>query len=278
MSLASLVSPTSLRPYLSSLALRQFRSTGLLAAAGAVDSPLFLLDYLLRFVRVAILLSLWRIVFGARGAVSGLPLDAVLTYTLISQVFADQLMVRTGVETAVWNGGIATRFLQPMSLPLQMLAGTAGGWGLGLVCFSLPLLLIAPLLGVRAVPADAASAALFVLSLALGVVVGLAVDFLYAGLLVTMRWNIWEVQRLRVAVETILSGSLLPLALLPWGMGAVFSWLPFAAMASAPLRIYTGTGDPLPLLLLQAGWAIVLCPAASWLWRSHRERLVIYGG
>ena len=42
-----------------------------------------------------------------------------------------------------------------------------------MVCLSLPLLLIAPLLGVRAAPADAVSAALFVLSLALGIVVGL---------------------------------------------------------------------------------------------------------
>jgi ABC-2 type transport system permease protein len=58
----------------------------------------------------------------------------------------------------------------------------------------------------------------------------------------------------------------------------VFGWLPFAAMASAPLRIYTGTGDPVPLLLLQLGWSVALWPVAYWSWNRNRQRLVSYGG
>ena len=86
------------------------------------------------------------------------------------------------------------------------------------------------------------------------------------------------VEGIRNAVGTLLSGSLLPLALYPWGLGELFSWLPFASTASAPLRIYTGTGDPRRLLLVQAGWAIVLWPLALWLWRANRERLASHGG
>jgi ABC-type uncharacterized transport system permease subunit len=82
---------------------------------------------------------------------------------------------------------------------------------------------------------------------------------------------------LRGAILGVLSGALLPLAILPWGLGKVFDWLPFASMASAPLRIYTGTGS-WPVLLLQAGWAVVLWLVAAWLWRACRERLVGYGG
>ena len=37
----------------------------------------------------------------------------------------------------------------------------------------------------------------------------------------------------------LMSGALLPLAYYPWGLGEVFAWLPFAAMAWAPLAIYT---------------------------------------
>ena len=47
------------------------------------------------------------------------------------------------------------------------------------------------------------------------------------------------------------------LALMPWGIGDVLGYLPFASMASAPLRIYTGTGDPALLLGLQAFWLAV---------------------
>ena len=68
------------------------------------------------------------------------------------------------------------------------------------------------------------------------------------------------------------------LALLPAGIGAVFGWLPFASMASAPLQLYIGTGDATRLLALQVGWSLLLWPLARWLWRISRERMVSYGG
>ena len=49
-------------------------------------------------------------------------------------------------------------------------------------------------------------------------------------------------------------------------------------MAWAPLAIFTGIGQPGPLLLSQLLWAVVLWPAADWLWRANREKLVGYGG
>ena len=90
--------------------------------------------------------------------------------------------------------------------------------------------------------------------------------------------SMWLLGSFRAAVGTLLSGALLPLALLPWGLGQVLEWLPFAATASAPLRIVTGTGEPLPLLALQGAWALALWPLVGWLWRVNRERVVSHGG
>jgi ABC-type uncharacterized transport system permease subunit len=253
--------------------------TALMAASSYVgDSPLFLLDYLLRFLRVAVLLSLWRIIFAGRGEESGMTLDAVLTYTLVAAVFAEQLACRTDLHMALWQGSIATRYLRPMGLVGQFAAEAAGRWAFGFACFSLPLLLVAPLLGVRPLPAGPAAGALFVVSLALAVTIGLAVEFVFGALTVLLDVGVWAVQQLRYATDVVLSGALLPLALLPWGLGDVFAWLPFASMASAPLQIYTGTGDALRLLAVQAAWAAVLWPLTLWLWRANRQRLVCYGG
>jgi ABC-2 type transport system permease protein len=79
-------------------------------------------------------------------------------------------------------------------------------------------------------------------------------------------------------VATLLSGSLLPLAYYPWGIGELFAWLPFASLAWAPLAIFTAAGDPLLLLARQAGWSLLLWPLVGWYWRSNREKLVAYGG
>jgi ABC-2 type transport system permease protein len=148
----------------------------------------------------------------------------------------------------------------------------------GLALFSLPLLVIAPLLGVNPLPAGPAAALLFVPSLGLAIAVGLALELFFAGLIFVLNQPVWVIGRMQVAATALLSGSLLPLALLPWGIGGVFSWLPFASMASAPLQIYAGTGDAALLLLVQAVWAAALWPLSLWLWRANRERLVAYGG
>ncbi len=242
------------------------------------DSPLFLMDYLLRLLRVIVLLAIWRTILAGRGAVSGMTLGSVLTYTLIAEVFAGQLSPRTELDTALWNGSIVGRMIQPLGMFGQFTAELFGRWLFEFGVFSLPLLLCAPLLGVDPRPSSLAAAGLFVVSLMLAISVGLAIEFVFGGLLVVLALPLWAVSQMRAAITTLLSGALVPLALLPPGVGALFAWLPFAAMASAPLRIYTGAGDPLGLLALQVAWSLLLWPLAHWLWRVSRERMVAYGG
>ena len=257
---------------------KYWKTAAMTATSYAGDSLLFLVDYLMRLLRVLVLLALWRTLAGRGVESTGMTLASLLTYTLIAEVFAEQLAVRTSLETALWEGSIATRFLRPVGMFGQLTAEMVGRWGFGFVVFSLPLLCAAPLLGVNPLPANLEAGVLFAVSLLLAISVGLAVEFIFGALMVFLESSVYAVNRLRAAVVTLLSGALVPLALLPPGLGAVFEWLPFAAMASAPLRIYTGTGNAWFLIPLQAGWSVVLWPAAHLLWRANRQRLVSYGG
>ena len=259
--------------------LRKYWKTATMSATSYTgDSPLFLLDYLLRLIRVVVLLSLWRIILADKGVPAGYTVAIVLTYTLIAEVFAEQLDCTTELPAALWNGTIATRFLHPLGLFSQFMAETVGRWTFAFLTFSLPLLLLAPLLGVNTFPASVEAGLFFVLSLVLAVTVGFAIEFIFGAIMVTLEQNVWTSANMRHAISTLLSGALIPLALLPWGLGEVFTWLPFASMASAPLRIYTGTGDPLMLIGLQIFWSLLLWPVANWLWSRSRERLASYGG
>lgn len=248
------------------------------ATAQIGDNPLFLFDYGLRLLRVAVLLALWRALFAGRGVVGGMTVESVLTYTVIAEAFRSQLECRgSGVDGALWDGSIATRFLRPLSIFSQFAAEMLGRWLFGFCWFSIPLLLLSPLLGANPGPAGPAAAGAFTLSLALGVSVGLALEFIF-GAVVFLAKSVFAAAMVRDAAVTLFSGGLLPLALLPWGLGDALSWSPFAAMASTPLRIYTGAGEPLALLPLQAGWSLVLWLAAFYLWRARQERIVTYGG
>ncbi len=258
--------------------MRGYWQTALMAATELGDSPLFLMDYALRLLRVVVLVALWRSILAAGQSGSPMSLGAVLTYTVAAEAFAQQLTVRTTLANAFWEGTIVMRFLQPAGVLRQFGAETAGRSAVHFLLFSIPLLLVAPLLGVDPRPASPAAGALFPVSLALAIAVGLAVDFIFGALTAALEQPVWLVDWVRTALVTLLAGSLLPLALYPWGLGQLFAWLPFAAMAWVPLAIYTGAGAPVPLLLAQVSWACALWPLCLWLWRANREKLVAYGG
>jgi ABC-type uncharacterized transport system permease subunit len=259
--------------------LRQYGKSAAMAAVGYVgESRLFLFSMLLRLLRVLLLLSVWRMVLAGKGTVSGMTLGSVLTYTLAAEMFADILQCRTWLEDAFWSGAIITRMVRPMSLFAQFTSEMFGPVLVGLVTFSLPLFLCAPLLGVNPLPASGSAALLFLVSLALAVSVGLALEYIFAGLAILFEMPPYALTRLRAAVGALLSGALLPLALLPWNLGSVLAWLPFASQASAPLRIYTGTGAAPSLLATQAVWSVLLWPVAHRIWRLGRERMVSFGG
>jgi ABC-type uncharacterized transport system permease subunit len=261
------------------MSLAKYTKTASMAAASyASEGYLFLADYVLGAVRVALLIAIWRMVLRPDGGASGLTLGAVLTYTLIAQAFGEQLEPRAGITNTMWDGTFAAHFTRPMNIVGQLVAEMLGRWLPGLLCFSLPLLLAAPLFGVDPRPVDAAHGALFLTSLLFALAVALPLDFIQGALTVQLEMGPWVLDRLRNAIQLVVSGALIPLALLPWGLGDAFQWLPFAAMASTPLRIYTGTGAPLPLMAGQLVWAAALWPVAGWLWSANRERLSTYGG
>ena len=259
--------------------LHKYGKTAAMAATSYTgDSPLFLIDYLVRFLRVAVLLTIWRVILAHKAPGDGMTLASVLTYTLVAEVFGAQLAPRTGLDWALWQGTIVGRMLQPLGMFGQFSAEAAGRWFFEFGAFSIPLLLLAPVLGVNPLPASGHAAGLFSLSLVLAISVGLALEFIFGALLVLWALPLWAVYQIRNAVTMLLSGALLPLALLPPAVGALFSWLPFASMASAPLQIYVGKGDTGMLLALQVAWSLALWPLAQWLWHIGRERMVSYGG
>jgi len=258
---------------------RAHLATARIAAFGPLSDGLWaVFPIALRFVRVLILLSIWPTLIPAGSVVSGYGLGAVLTYSLVAEAFSAQLDVRTPIGVALWNGAIATRFTWPMPLATQYAAEMAGEWALPLLLVSAPLLLLAPLLGVDPRPASAAALGLFMVSLGLAMAIGIAIDMACVVLIVRIDLGPTVLDAARNVVQAICSGAWIPLALLPFHLGAVFQWLPFASAASAPLRIYTGTGDPLPLIALQVAWAAVLIAGVRVAWDRTRERVALYGG
>ena len=254
------------------------RLTRLEATAPVSGGVLYFLGgYFVRFARTLLLLSIWRTIFSTAGNPE--ELDAVLRYTMLAAIFWQQVDVRTTASTTYWEGNAASRFLRPLNIFGQYIAETVGKWIPGLLLSGLPLVLLTPMLRVDLRPADSATLLAFVFSLVLGMACGFAMDFILAGVMVFLGNAHYIAHQIRAAFMLLLSGALIPLHLLPFGIGGVLEWLPFATMASAPLSIYAGTaGDVARILLLQLGWGVILWILAVFTWRKNRQKLVVFGG
>lgn len=260
--------------------MKKLLTTASLSASRAFDGGLFYMlgDYLLRLARLVILLMVWRSL-AAQGADLGeFSLQQLLVYTLLASVLSDQLNVVTPATTAFWEGSLISRYLRPLPILVQLMAETVGSWLPGLLLYSVPMLLLSPFIGLfvgiplidRRTP--------FLLSLLLSIMLGFALDFLFAALVIRLKNANYAAYSIRQAITKLFSGAVIPFALLPWGVGNILERLPFASLASAPLLIFVGFGDPGALIGDQLFWNIVLWPLALFAFRRSQERMVSYGG
>lgn len=268
------------RPRTASRTLRALVETGHLCATQAFSGGILnvLGTWILRAVSTIVLLHVWRSMLAEGAGTEGLGASEVLTYVLLSAILSEQLNVVSPASMSFWEGTLANRYTRPLSVVAQLVAETMGRWIPHLLFFSLPMLAVAPLLGVRILPASPAAGLSFVLGLALAICLGFALDLVFASLALYIKNAGWMALMIRNAFFTLFSGALIPFRLLPWGLGDVLELLPFGSLASAPLSLFIGSGDPIRPLLLQVFWNLLLWPFALWLWHRSEERMVAYGG
>ncbi len=256
----------NIRPYLATaqMAMRQKLNEGLVALLPRILAIL---------ARLVPLLVIWRVVM-SRGVDVDMTLAQMLSYTLAGALLADLLEVQTVLSAWNYSGELTSLYQRPMSIFGHVIAQTAGGWAPLLLFFSLPVLLLAPLVGIDTLPASP----WFPGSLLLGTSLGFAVDFLFSCLTIRMRGMSWLVHVIRMAILSLLSGAVIPFRLMPFGLERILDLQPLGSLAGAPLSLFVGTGDPARVLPLQVFWNLVLWPLAIAGFARSKERMTSYGG
>lgn len=233
-----------------------------------------LAQYLLQAGGLAALLMIWRSLFLQGVDLEGMRLSQFYTYTVLSTMLAPLLNIHTPASSWLHDGTMLGLYQRPAGVFAQLAAHTVGGWGMRLLCLSLPVLVISLACGLDMRPVSL----WFFPSLILSVLQGFAVDFLFACLLIRMRNLEWTVHCLREALTALFTGSLIPFAVLPWGIGDFLQLSPFGTLAGAPLAIFTGLAEPGLLIVTQIIWNVILWPLAIYCFNASGERMVSYGG
>lgn len=230
-------------------------------------------DIIIKICTLIPLVFLWRLVMSS-GAKVDMTLDQMLTYTVVSALLADMLVVQTPASGWLSEGVLLKLYGRPLLMLGQLAAITAGGWTPMLLLFSLPMALFSPLLGVNLMPASP----FFLLSLLLCITLGFAVDFLFACLSIKLRNMNWLIGRIRLAIVSVFSGTVIPISILPYGLTETMKYQPFASLGGAPLSIFVGTANVSETIILQMIWNLILWPLALYVFRKSQEGMVSYGG
>ena len=230
--------------------------------------------YAIRALRLLALLMLWKVLFSQGADTGGMTLPMLLSYTAASVALSELFDVRTPASSWMYEGSILSQYMRPMGIFSQLAAHTVGNWIMPLLLFSLPVLALCALMRISVVPQNL----WFFVSLPLSISLGFAIDFLFACLVIRVQNAAWLVETIRRGVTALLSGAVIPFALLPWGIGDVLALSPFARVAGASLSLFAGLESAKDILPLQIFWNAVLWPVAVLLFEKGRERMVSHGG
>lgn len=220
------------------------------------------------------------------GNVTDFSFSQMASYIWLQQAFLALIMTwfrDNELFSLITGGNLAYELCRPISLYRFWFAKLLGKRLSAAALRFAPILLVAALLPEPYrldLPSGPLSALLFLISMAAGVLVMVALSmFIY---LLTMKTMSGTGALLLFAIlGDFLSGSVIPLPLMPEGVRAVIEWLPFRFTADFPFRVYSGHIQPAEAVFgiaVQILWLVVLVALGSVWMRQQLKHVVVQGG
>jgi ABC-2 type transport system permease protein len=249
------------------------------AYPGATVAGLFT-NTIFGFLQAYILLA----VYEQRDDVGGYDVADAITYVWLTQGMLS-IVASFGpswMELAlrVRSGDVAVDLARPLDLQRTLLAGDLGRAGYQLVYRAVPPFLLGALLFELTAPREPLVWLAFSASVALAVVVSFSIRFV-VNLLSFWLTDYRGAMLLAMAVTSLMSGLIMPLAFFPEPWDTVARALPFASMLQLPVDVFVGAAggtEILAVLAVQALWAVVLLALGRAVLAAGTRRLVIQGG
>jgi ABC-2 type transport system permease protein len=232
-------------------------------------------------VQIFLYWVLWTTLYGTgSGIQGGMTLEQAVSYSALGVLISrTRVLTRDSVYRAVTDGAIVYWFTRPMAPGRYFFLRSAGE-----ALYGSALALIGAVacgfLGLVTAPSSPAVLVVTLISLVLGQVVQY-----YLTLLVEVSCFWFTTNRglrsLNTFVQDLCSGAIVPIWFFPpWFIG-VNQLLPFQATLNLPVSVHIGRITPAQtttILLVQAGWGVLLALLSRVLWHAASRRLVISGG
>ncbi|MCD1260557.1 ABC-2 family transporter protein [Paenibacillus athensensis] len=225
--------------------------------------------------------SIWKAIMGTSSA-SGINLQDMITYSIISTLVANLLMVQVfqSVDQKINSGNIAIDLLKPTRYPLILFFEQLGTIMFQFCYTVVPSTLLAWLLFGIHVPGTVRQVLLFVLSIGLAMLISFALGYMIA-LIAFWFLSTFALEWTIKALILVFSGSFLPLWFFSGHWRMVADLLPFRYLGFIPAGIYSGKivyGEALQTILYGMVWVVILYGLIALLWWTAIRRLIVQGG
>lgn len=244
----------------------------------------FWMELLNVMVKIAAISAVWRTLYDHHPGAFPVDRGSMVTYAVVTQLAGTAVTWWSGAHFLIAQrlrlGTITAEVLRPVSFPFQLFCWQLGETGALALTTVVPAAVAAvPLLGLRA-PVSPEAALAFAFSLAAGIVIMFATNFL-VGMIALRTLSLAGVQHAYHGVVTLLSGLWIPLWFYPSWLAALTGWLPFRSIFYTPAAIYVGYldgGAAVRAVGHQLVWVAVLLAAVHVAWAGTQRRLVVQGG
>ena len=226
-----------------------------------------------------IYMALWQAASRGR-ALGPYAAHALITYIAVNQCLLWVTTFTTrglGIGTWVRTGQIALEMHRPLPFFSRVMAEEAGHIAYNFCYRSLPLALLFAWLGDLSVQSLSIHGGIeFAAAVLIAAYTGLCLNYL-VGLSAFWLTEIRFAHTLMLAVSTVASGTMVPLALMPGWAARIATQLPFASLSNVPDNIFLGVATP-DIWLVPCVWVAVLTAAAIAMTAAARRKLEIQGG
>ncbi|MCA9835076.1 MAG: ABC-2 family transporter protein [Thermomicrobiales bacterium] len=236
----------------------------------------------LTFIWVFIIYYLWKAAFNEKQMIQGFTWDDMRTYVVLAYGINALIgwRISSNMMQTIRTGEILRDLTRPLNYCGSQLS-IATGWAIveGIISLILTIIVGMVFIGIQT-PASVSAGLLFVLAVVLGFFTKALIVF-SVSLLTFWTLNGVGISWSREAVINILSGTIIPLTMLPGWLQAVANVAPMRGIVNTPILLYLGKvegWEAAKLLGLSAAWLVAMIFFANWAWQTAFNRVEIQGG
>lgn len=240
------------------------------------------MSFFTQMVYLVIVVAFWRAIYAQQATIAGLTLQQTLNYIILAQIIepvlhAPSLIYHFG--SLLRQGEMAIALLRPLDFQATNYVSNLAEIVMNLA-LKLPILILALLFFDLTLPTDPLLWLAFFITLALGHALLFCFEWILACAAFYIT-EIWGLSVLRFALSLFLSGTLVPLVMMPDWLRTITAALPFAQAIYAPLALLTGI-TPLSaaprVWLTQLIYLLVLLVLSRLVFNLAVRKITVQGG